>query len=218
MVVSRRTFLHLSAATTATAVAGCLTRPDRSDGFQPVEADPIPPDDDTGIDVEVTVENGFTDDFPARIELAFTNTADETRGFTGANNSPPFGSEDDVIASREGGDARLVAVPESLKDSDDRGGPEVTVVDPDNPRVEKAFPYSPDDECWQLPGELDGIESVVHPVQAFSVEPDETVSEVYELYSHHADECLVPGTYPFETTLANHDVIVEYGFTVTLVS
>ncbi|WP_353634023.1 hypothetical protein ABSL23_12940 [Halobacterium sp. NMX12-1] len=169
--MNRRTYLGTLAAA---ALAGCTGAPagdtpdDTSDfpyTLTNVQTDD-PPVENATIDVTVTAQ--FTTDHPARLEVAFTNDADDARTFT-------FGSLvpwDAIRGTREDGDATLLLSPDA-----------------------GVTPEEPSDDCWQA---TDGValpavmrEETLDPGETAS-------REFRVLAAHDSEECHPTGTYRFE--------------------
>jgi hypothetical protein len=167
--VNRRTYLG---ALAAVGLAGCTSAPadstDGTSGFPYTLANARaddPPVEDVTVDVTVTAD--FTADHPARLEVAFTNDADETRTFT-------FGSLvpwDAIRGAHEDGDATLLLSPDA-----------------------GVAPDEPTGDCWQA---TDGVvlaavmrEEALDPGETAS-------REYRVLAAHDSQNCHPTGTYRF---------------------
>ncbi|MCD2203489.1 hypothetical protein [Halobacterium sp. KA-6] len=169
----RRTYL---ATLATTALAGCVSAPasdnpttGTTSGFPytltNVQTDD-PPVENVTIDVTVTAD--FTTDHPARLEVAFTNDADDTQTFA-------FGSLvpwDAIRGTHEDNEAALLLSPNA-----------------------GVTPDEPSDDCWQA---TDGValpavmyEETLDPDETVS-------REFRVLAAHDSQNCHPTGTYRFE--------------------
>jgi hypothetical protein len=169
----RRTYL---ATLATTALAGCVGAPasdspadGTTNGFPytltNVQTDD-PPVENVTIDVTVTAD--FTTDHPARLEVAFTNDADDTQTFA-------FGSLvpwDAIRGTHEDNEAALLLSPNA-----------------------GVTPDEPSDDCWQA---TDGValpavmyEETLDPDETVS-------REFRVLAAHDSQNCHPTGTYRFE--------------------
>lgn len=126
---------------------------------------------------DATVLSQFSEGYPARIEITFTNTATEEREVR-FGGPPPFFS----YKSDSDGSDRLVLIP------DDNSH----IVPTESSRL---VPRTPTDGCWTV---LSGF-AVYGSGVVKSVSPQETLSQQYTVLNHWANvDCLPPGEYVFE--------------------
>lgn len=149
----------------------------------------------------VGIENQFKRTEPARIEITFENTLDESEEFT-FGPTPPFSS----LWGKHDEGSQLVLVPidsTHVSVRDRNGDGEYTLV-----------PDEPVDGCWQSVDELILEDSQVR----MTIGPGEIVKRKYSVVgAHDNDECLPVGRYSFESEeLKRNEEHFSFGFTIDL--
>lgn len=138
-----------------------------------VTGDPVPPDWQVNITVEVL--EPFTDHAPAKLWIKFTNEAPTKREYL-FDSASPF----DALVGRADDGKKVHALPDN-----DRPGA--------NPYA-SMIPRSPVDGCW----ELAGSSSVAGFGRLRPVEPGETWSVTYVVLDDpDTADCLPPAQYQF---------------------
>jgi hypothetical protein len=130
-----------------------------------VQTDDSPVEDVT---IGVTVTENLSRDQPARLEVAFTNDADEARTFS-------FGSLvpwDTVLGKNAEGQGTLLLAPD-----------------------DGVVPEEPSDDCWQA---TDGIALPAVMREETLDPGETVTGEFHVLAAHDSDECHPIGTYRFE--------------------
>lgn len=158
-----------------------------------VEADPSP----SGLSMDVSVEQGFTDDHPAHLTITATNVSGSEQTFT-FGLTPPFSGY-----SSEGQHSGLVCWP--LSDSD-----WLHFVESDARDRSESFLSAPIDGCWRLPEQFSYSFLGIRRTMADS----ESISRTYALLTSAGFEiCLRRGDHRFESSASAID---GWGFTVSL--
>ncbi|WP_140408868.1 hypothetical protein [Natronolimnobius baerhuensis] len=169
-----------------------------------VEADSVA--DERDVSIAVSLEQGFSDDNPAQITIALTNTAAVEQRFQ-FGLTPPFSAYSPTESSS------IYLVPNDTSswlpviDDDDR----VPAEETDRSGTE-LIPDEPIHGCWRLPRSVGYHLSGV----VLSMDPDETVQETYSIFgSSTSRQCLPSDDYRFiEENYLGLDW--EWGITVSI--
>ena len=143
-----------------------------------------------GIRFESSVTDGFGADSPARVELRLTNRLDAEITATGTF-SPivPFESRFGHHVER---DTQLLLNPDHADDY------WFQIVENQLVPTAAVLPDAPENGCWRIPPEYDGIATPPGPMSR-EIDADTTITHQYTLY--YLAEC-VPGTYQFTQALS----------------
>lgn len=180
---SRRRALRVLAATPAAGLAGCLSGPTS----QVATTEPAPAVD---LSFTASVEQPFTAEHPARVELALENRSDERVTMTVAHGiEGPFSA---VEGSHLDTDATLLLFADPS--SGDHRTPPGTPCRSD----ESALPDSRTDGCWRPACEY----ALLHAHASVTLGPDERLAWPYVVLDGFNDTCLSAGTYRFIEPLA----------------
>lgn len=212
----RRHLLSTAVAGGLALLAGCLGDDDDTDerdidqGFQAIEAEAHQPPDGSNLDLHARPMNGFLDDRPAAIELTLTNQDDEDRRFGVNGPNPPFtGQHETITGEHLDGDGELVAVPEPYLEDEASG-----VGSAEFGEEDLGFPFTSEDECWQLE---DVVDHRYEEPTSFRLDPDESITEEYLFYATaDSQTCLATGDYEFAMNIREGNELIEIGFTITL--
>lgn len=203
MAQSRRGLLSLAVSGLAGSLTGCSGPEGSAVGITPApvpSADPAPSPRSTSppppsadeLGFGVGVIGGFTEEAPARLEIALRNAGDRRLTvLDGSVDAVPF-VDDDHVGIDPAGPAKLLLVP---------AGSDLLVEPPAGPArpIGTSLPEEPDaDGCWTLPFEWP--EDRVDPtasLSALSLAPGEVRRHRYRLY--FLRDCAA-GTYRFEDT------------------
>lgn len=120
------------------------------------------------VTVEASVTRQFSMDQPARLEVAFTNDADESRTFM-------FGSLvpwDTILGENVDGPGTLLLAP-----------------------TDGVVPDEPTDDCWRA---TDGVALPAVMQEEKLEPNETVTGEFHVLAAHDSEECHPPGTYRFE--------------------
>lgn len=178
---SRRDVLKLGSAAGSLALAGCQFGHGR-ESFPTIqiESDPVP--GEWGVEIDVTIENQFGWQRPARLRITFTNTADYEREFS-FGKIPPFVPLDGEHASS---DARLQLYPVH---------PHQGVDTYNGSEAPAAIPSRPEDGCWRATDYIAIELGYLH----VTLSPGEEIGETYAVLAHpDSSTCLAAGDYRFE--------------------
>ncbi len=203
---NRRTALQIVGTSVALALAGCAANydPEKSNESPNQTSTPITTD---GVKFDIRVEEQFTDNHPARIHAALTNTTEMPMTlFTGA--TPPFTS---YLSGGASDKNRLILIPNVSEDKNP-----VNWIGETDP-----IPTTAENQCWNV------TQDVVIDLLGMSkeLEPGETSSQQYAVYGYQNETCLPPGTYRFDENTTLHrgrpsketpTFGLKLGFTLTL--
>lgn len=193
--MQRRQFVT-AVGTSALPLAGCVGTASSGEGSADTptvsveSVDEHPP----RARVEVSVVRQFSRDRPAKVEVAYTSTADSNREVD-FQASPPFSEY--LSAGQQS--PRLAVIPDDhshVAPVDVRSGSERAGSTTErDPGADRLVPRTPVDGCWRVPTAF-AVYGAAHPQTLSS---GETVAEEYAVLGHAANEaCLPPGTYRFE--------------------
>lgn len=181
----------LVATGSVSALGGCLghlpvpphSRPTARLPAVTARPDPVPPDRDAALDA--TVVRQFSTRSPARVRVAYTNTAAEEREvvFGTTVPFPPY------AGARTDGAGRLSLVPDDREFVHPFPRPEST------PAGDPFVPAEPSGGCWRARAAVAGMDVARERL----VGPDETIQGTYTVLAHpESGTCLADGTYRFE--------------------
>lgn len=199
---SRRRFLELAGAV-ATGLAGC-SRAAEPTGSSTVTPAPVPSDRPTtgtsgpesgptaaDLAFDVSLQSGFTDASPARLEIALKNEGDGVvTAVGGRDHVLPFVDDDYAGVDRTGHPTLFLAPDESGLTIAPAGG--------DAGPLGEFLPSPPVEGCWSVPFDWPaawGPQTATLTIA--SLKPGETRRHGYGLY--YLDEC-VAGTFAFAST------------------
>ena len=204
---NRRNALQIVGSSTVIALSGCTT-PEKQNESQNQTSPQVkePTVDDFTFDV--TIEEQFTDNHPAKIQITLTNLTDSKITLS-TGTTPPFTS---YLSGSDSDNSRFVLNPNVSEKNNQLDW----IGEYDDP-----ISRTDEKECWNVTQEV-LIEEIG---MVTKLESEETVEQTYDIYGYRNENCLPDGDYIFNdiSTIqlgekSNDNVLfwLEVGFTLYL--
>ncbi|GGL48648.1 hypothetical protein [Halocalculus aciditolerans] len=201
-ISQNRRFVLTGACAAIVSVAGCSGTESNTE-YPTATAEPDTVEDG---DAEMTADivDGFSDGSPARLEIAYTNTADEERSVS-FGPTPPF-------SEYWSADSDLVIIPDDQSAISAVNATGETGEQPSNTPEETIVPSEAQDGCWKARSQFASWERQ----RTVTLPSGDTVKETYSVLSQTESRgCLAEGTYRFSQQSYFEDGS-SWGFSIRL--